>query len=240
MDASAVPPLENLQKMIGYRFRDPSLLQEALTHRSFSNEADGRDVRDNQRLEFFGDAVLDFLVSRELFARFPDKREGELTRMRAALVDETNLALLAAEIELGEFLLLGRGEERSGGRQKKSLLADAYEALLAAVFLDGGVRAASRLVARQFGPLLAEKVPLASSGDFKSAFQEAVQAEHGVTPRYLLISASGPDHARQFTVAALVGDEPFGEGRGRSKKEAEQAAAREGLARLRGTPRGAE
>src|SRR6266568_874605 len=226
MDVSGVSPFDSLQKMIGYRFRDPTLLQEALTHRSFTNEADGRAGRDNERLEFFGDAVLDFLVSSELFTRFPDKQEGELTRMRAALVDEAALARLAANIKLGEYLRLGRGEERSGGRQKKSLLADAYEALLAAVFMDGGLRAARRIVSRHFGPLLTESAPLDLTGDYKTAFQETVQAQCGVTPSYLLTATSGPDHARLFTVVVLVGDEPFGEGCGRSKKVAEPAAAR--------------
>ena len=230
MDDTTSEALARLEAKLGYRFRERALLVEALTHRSHLNEAPGGS-RDNQRLEFFGDAVLGFLVSQALFQQFPDKREGELTRLRAQLVDEANLARLAGEAGLGSCLLLGRGEERSGGREKRSVLADAYEALVAAVYLDGGLDAARRIVAG----LVAETLDtLTAEGwrDFKTALQEAVQAGGGATPSYRLTGTSGPDHARQFTVTVLVAGIPLGEGTGRTKKEAEQAAARQGLAAL--------
>lgn len=225
--------LAGLETAIGYFFNDRRLLHEALTHRSFLNEAGDRSLKDNERLEFFGDAVLDLFLSSQLLSRFPASREGELTRIRASLVDEESLARLAAALDLGRHLKLGRGEEKSGGREKKSILADAYEALLAAVYLDGGAGPVERLVAAQFAPLLEKHAAGAISRDYKTEFQELAQALRGATPTYVVTQAAGPDHNRTFTVAALVGGECLGEGSGRSKKEAEQAAARGGLAKLR-------
>jgi ribonuclease-3 len=150
--------LERLETAIGYRFGNRELLNEALTHRSFLNEAKGAPVRDNQRLEFFGDAVLGFLVSRRLMDLLPASCEGSLSRMRASLVDEDTLSSLAERIDLGDFLVMGRGEEKTGGRRKKSVLADAFEALVAAVYLDGGVDRAAGLVEGFFGPLLSEEI----------------------------------------------------------------------------------
>lgn len=224
--------LAELEAVIGHGFNNRALLVEALTHKSLVNEAGGKETRDNQRLEFLGDAVLSLLVSSRLIERFPASREGELTKKRAALVDEETLAVIALQIGLGNYLLLGRGEERSGGREKKSVLADAFEALLAAVYLDGGVVAADRLVVHFFGLLIEQSVASAASRDYKTEFQERAQALHGVPPHYLLTNSSGPDHDRRFTVAAFVGERCLGEGAGRSKKEAEQAAAREALSRL--------
>jgi len=224
--------LAGLESAINYHFVDRSLLTEALTHRSFVNESGGKWTKDNQRLEFFGDAVIDFLLSRMLLERFPDSREGDLTKIRASLVDEGSLASLAEEIGLGAFLKLGRGEERSGGRGKRSLLADAYEALMAAVYLDGGIEPVQRLVEAHFARLLAGREVMSAGRDFKTDFQELAHALRGSMPRYVLRGISGPDHERRFTVALFIGDELMGEGAGRSKKEAEQAAAREGIARL--------
>lgn len=222
-----------LESAIAYRFADRDLLNEALTHRSLLNEAEEKGVKDNERLEFFGDAVIDFFLSHLLLERFPESREGELTKIRASLVGEENLAHLARRIGLGRYLRLGRGEEKSGGREKRSILADAYEALVAAVYLDGGLGPARSLVERQFGPLL-EKDPAVSFGrDSKTEFQEMAQALCGTVPRYVHGEPAGPDHDRVFSVAVFIGKDPFGEGSGRTKKEAEQAAAREGLARLR-------
>jgi ribonuclease III len=225
--------LHHLETTIGYSFIDRRILLEALTHRSFVNEAGDRSVKDNERLEFFGDAAIDFFLSDQLFDRFPDSREGELTRIRASLVDEESLAQLAAQIDLGRYLRLGRGEEKSGGRGKKSILANAYEALVAAVYLDGGAGEVQRLVKDHFLPLMERHAAGTVSSDFKTEFQELAQARHGETPRYLLKESSGPDHERVFTVEAFVGGQCFGEGSGRSKKEAEQAAARIGAARIR-------
>lgn len=221
--------LRRLERAIGYTFRDPALLEEALTHRTYANEAGG--AKDNQRLEFFGDAVLDFLLSDLLLVRFPTSREGELTRIRAALVDEVSLAKIALRLDLGASLRLGRGEEKGGGREKRSLLADAFEALLAALYLDGGIEAARRVVHEQFAQLLSSGEVLAGR-DFKTTLQERARIERGQLPRYQLKEVSGPDHDREFTVEIYLGDDLMGEGTGRSKKEAEQAAARVACARL--------
>lgn len=229
--------LTALEAVIGYQFRNRQLLVDALTHRSFINEAGAAGGDDNQRLEFLGDAILEFLVSGELFRHHPSRREGELTRLRAMLVDEENLARLAANLGLGECLRLGRGEERGGGRTKKSLLADAYEALVAAVYLDGGISSVQCLVEQQFGPLVRDERLTVQSRDFKTEFQERVQALLGQTPVYRLEETSGPDHARTFRVSVLLAGQVAGEGSGRSKKEAEQAAARQGLLSLAGDDR---
>lgn len=222
-----------LEDAIGYRFVNRQLLTEALTHRSCVNERRGEEgVADNERLEFLGDAVLGLLVGKMLFTRFPGSREGVLARMKASLVGEETLAGLAAARGLGCHLRLGRGEERSGGRERRSLLANTYEALLAAVYLDGGAEPVERIVEQDFAPLLADIASGISGRDFKTEFQEAVQLRFGRAPTYELIAADGPPHDRLFTVAAFVGGERMGEGSGRSKKEAEQAAARGCLARL--------
>lgn len=226
----------SLEEAIGYRFTNRGLLVEALTHRSHLNETRDVGAKDNERLEFFGDAVLGFLVSRLLLERFPGCREGVLARMKSSLVGEETLASLAAAIGLGRHLRLGRGEERSGGRMRKSLLANAYEALLAAVYLDGGAEPAWRLVETSFAPLLAGLAEGTAGRDYKTEFQEAAQIRFGAPPTYELVDTTGPPHDRRFTVAAFVGGERLGEGSGRSKKEAEQVAAREGLARLAPLP----
>jgi ribonuclease-3 len=225
--------LGELEHALGYAFNDRSLLCQALTHRSFVNEAGDRSVRDNERLEFFGDSILDFFLSDQLYRRFPESSEGELTRMRASLVDEESLARLAGNLDLGRYLRLGRGEEKSGGRGKKSILADSYEALLAALYLDGGDAAVRSLVKAHFSPLMERRADGTGSRDYKTEFQELSQALRGETPRYMLKGASGPDHDPVFRVEAILGSEPFGEGTGRSKKEAEQSAARQGCARLK-------
>ncbi|UFS68964.1 ribonuclease III [Geomonas sp. RF6] len=221
MDQNEESILAAVEETLGYRFRDRALLLEALTHRSWVNEA-GRG-RDNQRLEFFGDAVLDFLLSALLLARFPGSREGELTRVRAALVDETSLAAISTKLGLGLALRLGRGEEKGGGREKRSLLADAYEALLAALYLDGGLEPTTRVVEAHFLPVLDSGAQLGR--DYKTDLQERAHLQLGVLPRYLLKEVTGPDHDRRFTVEIYLGEELMGQGTGRSKKEAEQAAA---------------
>jgi ribonuclease III len=222
-----------LECAVAYRFRSRALLEEALTHRSYCNEAGEKGIRDNERLEFFGDAVIDFFLSHLLLERYPDSREGELTRIRASLVGEENLGCLAREMGLGSYLRLGRGEEKSGGRDKRSLLADAYEALVAAVYLDGGDRPVRSLLERHFGPLLASGTTPAVGRDNKTELQELAQSVSGEVPRYVHREPSGPDHEKIFTVAVFVGGAPVGEGSGRTKKEAEQAAARAGLDHLK-------
>ncbi|HBA88793.1 MAG TPA: ribonuclease III [Geobacter sp.] len=231
MENPAQEQLAALEAKLAYSFHDRGLLQEALTHRTYVNEAGGG--KDNQRLEFFGDAVLDFLLSDMLLIRFPDSREGELTRMRAALVDEASLARVAAGLELGSALRLGRGEEKGGGRQKRSLLADAFEALLAALYLDGGIEVARRVVTELFAPLIS-CADLLSGRDAKTELQERARLLRGELPRYVLKEATGPDHDRRFTVEIYLGPELMGEGVGRTKKEAEQDAARAATLVLKG------
>jgi ribonuclease-3 len=224
-----------LEARIGHRFSDRRFLEEALTHRSCLNESSGAGRQDNERLEFFGDAVLALFISRLLFRDYPSSREGELSQLRSALVDEVTLGLMAEELDLGSYLLLGRGEERSGGRTKRSLLADSFEALLGALYLDGGDDAVAPLVERLYSRFAANLRGAARLRDCKTEFQERSQAICGITPTYLLTGTSGPDHDRSFTVVALLGKEEMGEGRGSSKKEAEQEAARQALARLAGS-----
>jgi len=216
------------EEIIGYRFHDRTLLEEALTHRSRANEIQG-DL-DNQRLEFLGDSILGFLISHLLFRHFPDAREGELTQMRASLVDEARLSAIAAGIGLGAFLELGRGEEKSGGRGKRSILADAFEALIAAIYLDGGIAAIRSMVERHFSGLMGGFAAAGvQSTDYKTELQEHTQAHSAATPHYELIEAAGPDHERVYTFSVSVNGSPAGTGQGKSKKEAQQAAAREAL-----------
>ena len=226
-------PLCAMQERLGYRFRDMDLLEEALTHRTYVNETGGG--KDNQRLEFFGDSVLDFLLSEMLLVQFPSSREGELTRIRAALVDEVSLARIAAQLDLGSALRLGRGEEKGGGRQKRSLLADAFEALLAALYLDGGVEPAKRVVAQLFAPLFTSP-DLLCGRDSKTELQELARLARGQLPRYELKQVTSPDHDKRFTVEIYLGVELMGEGVGRSKKEAEQDAARAATLLIKGRP----
>lgn len=223
-----VDPYAGLEQAVGYRFRDRRLLQEALTHSSRANEVNG-GVPDNQRLEFLGDSILGFIIGNELFLRNPDWKEGQLSRYRSTLVDEGNLARLARAIDLGSCLSLGRGEEMSGGREKKSLLADAYEAFVAAVYLDGGMQAAEQLVKSQFGHLLSGDEPASLTRDYKTELQEITQARLAVTPHYELMESTGPDHERSYRMAVFINGALAGEGGGRSKKGAQQAAARAAL-----------
>jgi len=223
---------DDLETSLDYSFGNKALLLEALTHRSYVNESRERGLKDNQRLEFFGDSVLGLLVSRRLMELLPGSGEGNLSRIRASIVDEDTLAGLAEEIRLGEYLRLGRGEDKTGGRSKKSILADAFEALAAAVYLDGGFDAAASFVDRFFGPILERNVGDVVGRDFKTRLQELSQALFGVTPAYVHEEAAGPDHDRVFTATVRVGEESFGTGTGKSKKEAEQEAARAGIVSL--------
>lgn len=228
-------PDHRLMVALAYRFADSRLLASALTHRSYSNERPDHDVPCNERLEFLGDAVLALVVSDELYRRRPDLPEGELTRMRAGIVNRHALATVARRLDLGSALLLGRGEEKSGGRDKDNLLADALEALFAAVYCDGGLAAAQEVLL----PLLAEAIDAAlaegSDNDFKTALQELLQRQRRALPEYRLREVSGPDHDRCFVVEAVIEEVIWGAGEGRSKKDAEQRAARAALARLAGS-----
>ncbi len=218
---------------LGHVFLRPALLEEALTHRSFVHEH-AAGARDNERLEFVGDAVVGLVVGTLLHEHFPDAREGELTQRRAALVSGPALARLAAELGIGAALRLGRGEERSGGRDKPRLLAGALEACFAAVYLDGGVDAAMAIGRPLFAPLLDAQSPGAL--DFKTRLQERLQASGRSAPRYEIVAADGPEHERAFHVALRIDGELAGEGRGRSKSEAEQQAARVALEASNSSP----
>ena len=220
-----------LQQRIGYDFRDEALLDEALTHSSYANENSDRRGRNNERLEFLGDAVLGLAAAHHLCELLPDAREGELSLQRVRLVSEKSLAAAARHISLGDCLLLGRGEERSGGREKQSILADAAEALVGAVFRDGGWEAAYSVVGRLSLQAL-EGGFAAAVHDAKTRLQELCQEEHGTPPRYRLLSQEGPPHQPLFTVAVSLDDRVLAEGSGGSKKEAEQSAAGKALERL--------
>lgn len=223
---------ETLEERIGYRFADVALLRESLTHKSFSNEQPGRAAAHNERLEFLGDAVLDLVVGHALFVAFSGLAEGELTRIRAEVVREQELAAVGRRLQLGGCLRLGRGEERSGGRDKDSLIADGLEALLGAVFCDGGFDTARSVIAPLFAASIERSLRRKAGVDHKTRLQELLQARHGTPPEYVLIRAEGPDHQRIYTVEVRFDGETIGCGRGRTKKAAEQHAAGEALARL--------
>lgn len=220
--------LHELQERIGYRFRDLRLLQLSLIHSSFAFERLD-DGRHNETQEFLGDAVLDLTVGYILFARFPELREGKLTRIRSALVNENGLADRAREIDLGRHLLLGRGENASHGRDKPSILSCAYEALVGALFLDGGYDAALAFVRRFFEPHIESHQELLLSADAKSSLQELLQERFNEGPEYVLVDEEGPAHARLFSVTVRFQGEELGTGKASSKKEAEQLAARAAL-----------
>lgn len=225
---------EELQRAIEYRFRDRGLLEHAMTHTSRANEDVSGGVVDNESLEFLGDAVLGFVIADMLFREFPAYNEGQKSKVKAALVSTTTLGRQAERLSLGDHLLLGRGEEKTGGRRKLALLADGYEALIAAIYLDGGIEQARAFIAREFGAQLADVKQSGLSGqDFKSALQEHLQASDRPLPEYKLTGTMGPDHRKQFQVAVLVNGEQLAESVGPSKKEAEQEAARLALGRLR-------
>ena len=217
------PLMDACQTALGYRFQNVALLTTALTHRSFANEYRHDSLTDNERLEFLGDAVLSIVISSLLWECYPHAPEGELTRRRADLVSERGLFAVAQAINLGTCLKLGRGEERSGGRQKPRLLSNALEACFGAIYLDGGLEAALVCGRTLFQDHLNNSSPGAE--DFKSRAQEWFQAKGQPAPRYELISTEGPDHAKTFQVAMIVGERIVSQGQGRSKKDAEQAAA---------------
>ncbi|MBQ9837319.1 MAG: ribonuclease III [Oscillospiraceae bacterium] len=224
--------MEKLQENLGYRFRDESLLRGALYHSSYANEHRNENIVSNERLEFLGDAVLGFVSAEFLYSRFPHAPEGELTRIRAALVREESLFEVAQALQLGECLMLGKGEESGGGRQRPSILADCTEAVFAAVYLDGGMDCARDLIHRVLLSKGDIEVAESRRRDYKTELQELVQRKPHQVLRYELVGQSGPDHAKVFTVAVLLNGDPVGEGSGHSKKEAEQASARAALEKL--------
>jgi len=230
-----VNELREFQDRLGYAFRDERLLRLALTHPSLSHEA-GVPVRDNQRLEFLGDAVLQLVLTRELYDKFPTMEEGPLTQARAQMVNRRTLAGQGRRLGLGELLLLSRGEEGTGGRQKASALADAFEALVGAVYLDRGLEAAREFILRGFREAFGELQVIPSLENPKGELQELLQAGSSEAPQYQVASATGPDHDRLFECAVHHGGRELGRGRGRNKKEAEGQAALAALVRLRQEP----
>lgn len=224
--------MKTLENKLGYQFQNPKLLDHALTHSSYANEHHLGSISSNERLEFLGDSVLGMIVADHLYRTFPDLPEGDLTRIRANLVCEGSLVLVAKEWDLGRYLKLGKGENACGGRSRPSILADAVEAVLAAVFLDGGL-AHDRDIIQRFLLDRMEQVNRASR-DHKTYLQELVQRKSGQVLSYELIGESGPDHNKTFQMQVLLNGQPIGQGTGHSKKEAEQAAANAAIERLEG------
>ncbi|MBI2237812.1 MAG: ribonuclease III [Actinobacteria bacterium] len=233
------PAARALDRALGLRFRDEALRQVALTHRSYAFEQDLEVT--NERLEFLGDAVLGLVVTDLAFREFPDLPEGELAKLRAAIVNMSALAEVARDLRLGEAVLLGKGEEMSGGRHKASILADALEAVLGAVYLDRGLGVARKIIERLFGPRMIAYVRGEGERDYKTTLQELASQDLGSLPEYR-IEERGPDHQKEFTATVYLGGKAWGRGRGRSKKEAEQQAAREAFVKLseRGVPTSVE
>jgi len=225
-----MPPLSDIQQRIAYPFKDPELLERALTHKSYANE--NRVPYHNERMEFLGDAVLNLIVSEYLMKTCPDSPEGVLSRLRAAVVSEPALAVVARTLGLGSALLLGKGEEQTGGRNKDSLLADCLEALIASIYLDSGKDEAEAFVIRFFEEIIQKTCTTGGTLDFKTELQELCQERLKQLPEYRVVSESGPDHQKQFEVELWVKGKRYGQGIGRSKKEAEQRSAKMALEHL--------
>ncbi len=223
---------QSLEHQLGFTFRDRGLLIQALVHRSYLHEHPETVILSNERLEFLGDAVLGLVIAEHLYHRYPEKNEGALTSIRAAVVKTPTLAQIAASLRLGDYLLMSKGEEQGGGRTRPAVLACAFEALLGAMLIDRGLDETRRFIIPRFDTIVADVVRERLDKDDKSNLQEAVQGLVGVTPHYTLVSTTGPDHEPLFTVEVSVGGEVLGRGVGRSKREAEQLAAAEGLTRL--------
>lgn len=229
MKRTAEERLAILEERLGRTLSDRAVATAALTHKSYLNEHPKDGLLDNERLEFLGDAVIDLAISDRLMARFPQAREGELSKLRALIVNEEGLARVARALELGELLYLGKGEELTGGREKPSVLADALEAVLGALYVASGMEGVLDVVDRHFGAALDGVAAGRNGADYKTLLQEQAQNRLKVSPRYRVVAESGPDHAKVFEVEVVIGGEPYGQAAGRSKKEAEQSAARVAL-----------
>lgn len=221
--------LADLEVLLGIKFKDLQLLRQAVIHSSFINENPGYSPFANERLEFLGDAVLGLVIAQKLFHDYPQYDEGQLTRFRAALVNESTLARLARNFHLGDFLFLGKGEEATGGRNKPANLSAAFEAVIAAIYLDQGLEQVARFIYRVFSEEVQGAIEKIVYTDYKSVLQEIVQRNHQYAPVYYLVGVEGPDHERTFTVEVRVGGKVMGKGSGKSKKAAEMEAAREAL-----------
>lgn len=230
-------PLDEAQQAIGYTFRNPGLLSEALTHTSYVNELKAPASKDNERLEFLGDTVLALLISEHVASACPNLTEGALSKLRSHLVSEATLATAARRLDLGRLLQLGRGEERTGGREKESILANTLEAVLAAVYLDGGLEAARgfalKALAQELREAAGQEAGAVLAGDYKTRLQEWCQRRYDSVPQYVMERETGPDHQKTFEVEVVVQGRALGRGTGRSKKEAEQAAAQQAMEGVR-------
>lgn len=232
MSTSNPEPPEQLEKTLGLTFSDRGLLIEALVHRSYLHEHPDSALPSNERLEFLGDAVLSLVIAEHIFHRYPEKGEGTLTSIRAAVVKAPALARMAAALRLGDYVLMSRGEEAGGGRSRAAILASSYEALIGAMHIDQGLDATRRFILAQFEPVLAEVVRDRLDRDDKSKLQETVQGLLGITPVYRIVTIAGTHHEPLFTVEVSVGGQVMGRGEGRNKREAEQLAAAEALTRF--------
>lgn len=221
--------ISQAESALNLSFSDKTLLQRALTHRSYLNENPDYPLEDNERLEFLGDAILDFITGEYLYHRFPEVAEGRLTNLRSALVRTESLAEFAAQLSLGDFMFLGRGEEDSGGRSRPAILCDAFEALIGALYLDQGIDASRNFVCKFIEPALQEILANHAEKDPKSRLQEVAQSHYQLTPTYRTVKEQGPDHAKEFTIEVMIGDKSYGAGTGLSKQNAAQAAAQEAL-----------
>lgn len=220
--------MNDLQKKIGYKFKNKDLLNEALTHSSFANEHKSKHIKYNERLEFLGDAVLSIVVADYIFKNFPELPEGELTKLRAALVCEKTLFEFAKKIDLGNYLVLSKGERNNGGAERPSILSDAFEALIAAIYVDGGIEPAAKHILNFVIPAI-KSSKKKQINDYKTTLQEIIQKNPGEQLDYIIVSESGPDHDKHFVVEVHLNSNVIGKGGGHSKKEAEQQAAREAL-----------
>lgn len=233
MEKDRITILKRLQKNISYTFKDLSLLNQALTHTSYANENLNQECYDNERLEFLGDAVLDLIISHLLMDTFPEYNEGDLTKLRSSIVNEKKISNLARTLNLGEFLLLGKGEDSTEGRNKNSILADTYEALIAAIYLDSGYNSVFKVLRNHFSDVLeAANQGNIDHRDYKSQLQEHTQSVFKTTPHYILVNESGPDHNKSFEVNITLKNKVWGKGFGKSKKDAAQMAAKEALSKL--------
>lgn len=224
--------LEMLQELMDYKFKERSYLVRALTHSSFSNENKKEKLKNNERLEFLGDSVLGLIISEYLFSHYANLEEGQLTKIRAKIVCEASLGSASKALRLGEFMMFGRGEELTGGRERTSILSDAFEALIAAIFLDGGMEQARAFVLRRLDAVIKDAVEGKLFVDYKTRLQEVIQIQKGNRIKYEIVREEGPDHSKIFYTEVRLNDVTIGVGSGHSKKESEQEAAKHGLKRL--------
>ena len=217
---------------LNLKFKNKKLLDEALTHKSHLNEAENKKLPSNERLEFLGDAVLSLVTSKFLYQKFPNLEEGDLTNLRASLVNTQTLAIVSGKINLGEYLLLSRGEEEGGGRTNPGILADTFEALIGALYLDDGLETAADFISKNLFPQLKEIISSESIRDYKSLLQEKVQRQKKVAPLYRVLKTEGPAHKRIFSIGVYIDNQEYGQGTGHSKQEAEQEAAKMALEKL--------